>query len=118
MSLDVVETPRPRPAPPVRAPRHAGPAGPAAGDPPGRGPARHRRRRDPAALADRLWRPPLGLAAAIFAGCGPVHALGHPDLVFHAVLVGLALSAAAVPLGLFGMRSDRTADPVAGESRR
>ncbi|GAB1640548.1 hypothetical protein [Krasilnikovia sp. MM14-A1259] len=76
-------------------------------DPPSRPPARHRRRwslRDLPALADRLWRPPLGLAVALFASCGPAHALGNPEYVYYAVLVGLALSGLAVPLGLVGLR--------------
>lgn len=110
MSLDVLEAPHSPPR--DHAPRHARPATGAADDPP----ARHRRPRDPVALADRLWRPPLGLAAGIFAACGPAHALGHTDLVFDAVLVGLTVSAAAVPLGLYGMRGGGSADPAADES--
>ncbi len=68
-------------------------------------PWRHRRPR-PAVpeIADRLWRPPLALAVFIFAACGPVHALGHTDVVYFAVLIGLALSALAVPLGLVGLK--------------
>ncbi|GGQ73673.1 hypothetical protein [Couchioplanes azureus] len=77
------------------------------GDPPSRPPARHRYRwslRDLPGLADRLWRPPLGLAVAIFASCGPAHSLGHTDYVFNAVLVGLGLSGLALPLGVIGLR--------------
>ncbi|MFI5935903.1 hypothetical protein [Actinoplanes sp. NPDC051494] len=47
---------------------------------------------------------PLGTAAVTFAICGPAHALGHTDFVFYAVLVGLVLSAVAVPLGMIGLR--------------
>ncbi len=62
-------------------------------------------------LADRLWRVPLSIAVAVFAICGPAHALGHTDFVFYAVLVGLVLSAFAVPMGLLGLRHSRdTAD--------
>ncbi|MEU7907596.1 hypothetical protein [Actinoplanes sp. NPDC049118] len=67
-------------------------------------PARHYRVLDLPALAERLWRVPLALAAAIFAACGPAHALGHLDVVYWASLIGLALSACAVPLGLLGLR--------------
>jgi cytochrome c oxidase assembly factor CtaG len=66
--------------------------------------SRHRRSSRLPALADRLWRVPLGLASAVFALCGPAHALGHTDFVFYAVLIGLALSAFAVPMGLLGLR--------------
>jgi hypothetical protein len=113
MSLGVIDRPASGPAP------EPGPeAGGSAADPPSRTPPRHRRpRQAPAELAERLWRPPLGLAAGIFAACGPAHALGHTDLVFNAVLVGLTLSAAAVPLGLYGMRSTGPADPAVTESR-
>lgn len=85
----------------------AAPAGPVPdpAPPPARGPARHRRPRDLAELADRLWRPPLAVAVALFAACGPMHALGHVDAVYYTVLVGLALSALAVPLGLVGLRN-------------
>ena len=72
--------------------------------PPVRQPPRHRRRRDIPALAERLWRPPLALAVAVLAACGPAHALGHTDLVFVAVLVALVLAGAAVPLGLVALR--------------
>jgi hypothetical protein len=65
---------------------------------------RHRRPRDLPALADKLWRVPMGTAAVTFAICGPAHALGHTDFVFYAVLVGLMLSAFALPLGLLGLR--------------
>lgn len=67
-------------------------------------PARHYRVLDLPALADRLWRVLLVLAAVIFAACGPAHALGKADLVYFASLIGLALSAVAVPLGLLGLR--------------
>ncbi|OJF10622.1 hypothetical protein BG844_31035 [Couchioplanes caeruleus subsp. caeruleus] len=76
-------------------------------DPPSRPPARHRQRwslRDLPGLADRLWRPPLGVAVAIFASCGPTHSLGYTDYVFNAVLVGLGLSGLALPLGVIGLR--------------
>ena len=76
----------------------------AAPAPPGRQAARHRRRLDLPALAERLWRRPLALAVAIFAACGPAHALGYTDLVFAAVLVALVLGGSAVPLGLLGLR--------------
>ncbi len=69
-------------------------------------PWRHRRRRSVPEVADRLWRPPLGLAVLIFAACGPMHALGHTDAVYFAVLIGLALSATAVPLGLVGLKKE------------
>ncbi|AGL14295.1 hypothetical protein [Actinoplanes sp. N902-109] len=67
--------------------------------------SRHRRPSRLAALAERVWRVPLALAAAIFALCGPAHALGHTDFVFYAVLAGLVLSAFAVPMGLLGLRN-------------
>lgn len=60
--------------------------------------------RDLARLADRLWRPPLAVAVALFAACGPLHALGYADAVYWTVLAGLALAAVAVPLGLLGLR--------------
>ncbi|MEV6601501.1 hypothetical protein AB0M36_32310 [Actinoplanes sp. NPDC051346] len=82
------------------------PAAPVPADLPSRPPAQHRRPVDLPELADRLWRPPLALAVAIFAACGPAHALGHTDLVFHAVLVGLCLSVVAVSLGMIGLRRD------------
>lgn len=69
----------------------------------------HRRPRDLPALADRLWRPPLALAVVIFAACGPAHALGHTDVVYFAVLIGLTLSAVAVPLGLLGLKREQAA---------
>jgi hypothetical protein len=72
-------------------------------------PQRHRcprGRLDVPALADRCWRPPLGLAVVLFAVCGPVHAFGYTDAVYYLVLVGLALSAVAVPLGLLGLRHE------------
>ncbi|MCA2213952.1 hypothetical protein [Jidongwangia harbinensis] len=76
-----------------------------------RPPARHRRPRDLPALAERLWRRPLVVAAVIFAACGPAHALGHIDLVYHAVLIGLALSSLALPLGLLALRRPPAAEP-------
>jgi hypothetical protein len=77
--------------------------------------ARHRRPRDLPGLADRLWRRPLVAAAAIFAACGPAHALGHIDLVYHAVLIGLTLSGLALPLGLLALRHQPPdAEPAAG----
>ena len=75
-------------------------------------PPRHYRVLDLPALADRLWRVPLVLAAVIFAACGPAHALGRTDLVYYASLVGLALSAIAVPLGLLGLRRQPPSDPT------
>jgi hypothetical protein len=72
--------------------------------PPPRRVARHRRRLDVPALAERLWRGPSALAVAIFAACGPAHALGHTDLVFRAVLVALVLAGSSVPLGLLALR--------------
>jgi hypothetical protein len=56
------------------------------------------------ALAERVWRWPLIGAAGLFTACGPLHALGHVDLVYWTVLVALTLGVAAVPLGLFGLR--------------
>ncbi|MFI1991639.1 hypothetical protein [Actinoplanes sp. NPDC020271] len=138
MSLDVLEAPPATPAltaPPVMAAPAvlpAAPARPAEAGPPEQ-PHRHTLRRHtlrrhtlrrhtlrrhrrprstPSRIADRLWRPLLGLAAVIFAACGPAHALGNTDLVFNAVLVGLALSAFAVPLGMIGLRAgdDETED--------
>ncbi len=73
-------------------------------------PARHRRPLRPAELADRWWRRALGLAAGLFAACGPAHALGLIDLVFWTVLLGLGLAAAAVPLGLLGLRHQDAGD--------
>jgi hypothetical protein len=77
--------------------------------PPARQVARHRRRPDLPALAERLWRRPLVLAVAIFVACGPAHALGHTDLVFMAVLVALVLAGCAVPLGLVALRHEPAA---------
>ncbi|MEV4706341.1 hypothetical protein [Actinoplanes sp. NPDC049316] len=91
--------PTPRPAPLV-----------VVADPPKRPKSRHRRPPGLAEIADRAWRPPLALAVAIFAACGPAHALGHVDLVYYAVLVALALSAVAVPLGLLALRRPAVAD--------
>lgn len=74
---------------------------------------RHRRPRlRVAAVAERLWRPPLVLAAIVFAACGPAHALGHTDLVFWAVLVGLGLSAFAVPVGMLALRHEPAVLPA------
>ncbi|AEV85689.1 hypothetical protein ACWT_4667 [Actinoplanes sp. SE50] len=73
-------------------------------------PGRHRRPWHLPELADRLCRRALTVAAGLFAACGPAHALGLTDLVFWTVLVGLGLAAAAVPLGLFGLRHGDTAD--------
>ncbi|UQU62419.1 hypothetical protein COUCH_25715 [Couchioplanes caeruleus] len=101
MAVDVTPAPvvtpsdPPRPAPVV-----------VADDPPTRPDPQHRRPLTLAELADRAWRPPLALAVAIFAACGPAHALGHTELVYYAVLVGLALSACAVPLGFLASRHD------------
>ncbi|MEU4221291.1 hypothetical protein [Actinoplanes sp. NPDC026623] len=75
-------------------------------------PARHYRVLDVPALADRLWRVPLALAAAIFVACGPAHALGQTELVYYGSLAGLALAAAAVPLGLLGLRGQPPSDPA------
>jgi hypothetical protein len=93
----------------------AAPADPAPEPPPARGPARHRRPRDLAELADRAWRPPLAVAVALFAACGPVHALGYVDAVYYAVLIGLALSGLAVPLGLLGLRHSGPDEESAGD---
>ena len=89
MALDTTEAPVATVAPPAV---------------PGPAVARHRRRRDLPALAERLWRAPLALAVAIFAACGPAHACGYTDLVFGAVLVALVLAGCAVPLGLVALR--------------
>ena len=45
-----------------------------------------------------------GFLCALFAACGPLHALGYADAVYWTVLAGLALAAVAVPLGLLGLR--------------
>ncbi|BEL07952.1 hypothetical protein Q0Z83_061430 [Actinoplanes sichuanensis] len=67
--------------------------------------ARHRRRRrDLRARAVRLWRPALLAAVVLFALSGPAHAFGRTTVVFWMVLIGLALAAAAVPLGLLALR--------------
>lgn len=86
-------------------------------DPPTRPRARHRRPRDLGERADRWWRRLLATAVAIFAACGPVHALGHTDLVFYAVLVGLALSTLAVPLGLVALRWQPAPEESPGSAR-
>jgi arabinofuranan 3-O-arabinosyltransferase len=65
---------------------------------------RHRRRRDPRALAGRWWRPALAVAVVLFAVSGPAHAFGRTTVVFWLCLVGLALATAAVPLGLLALR--------------
>ncbi|WP_199512060.1 hypothetical protein [Nucisporomicrobium flavum] len=101
MAVDLTPAPAITPREPLPPPAPA-----AAGDPPTRPKSRHRRPLTLAELADRGWRPPLALAVAIFAACGPAHALGHTDLVYYAVLVGLALSACAVPLGFLASRHD------------
>ena len=71
-----------------------------------------------AARADRLWRPPLVLASALFALSGPAQALGKTDTVFYAALAGLTLGGIAVPLGLLALRTPstiaRTASTAAG----
>ncbi|MET8149499.1 hypothetical protein ACIBSW_38520 [Actinoplanes sp. NPDC049668] len=82
------------------------------------GPARHYRVLDLPRLADRLWRVPLVLAAVVFAACGPAHALGNTDLVYYGALVGLALSAFAVPLGLLGLRARPPSDRTDSDTRR
>ncbi|RZU54393.1 hypothetical protein EV385_6344 [Krasilnikovia cinnamomea] len=84
-----------------------------------RPPARHRRRislRDLPALADRCWRPPLALAVVLFVGCGPAHAFGYTDVVYFAVLIGLALSGCAVPLGLLALRHAPPMSPQVAHS--
>lgn len=105
MSLDVTDAPAPAAAEPPAPPPEPVPA---VADPPVRPRARHRRALGAAELAERSWRPPLALAVAIFAACGPAHALGHTDLVYYAVLVALALSAVAVPLGMLALRRGGT----------
>jgi hypothetical protein len=108
MALDLTELPVPV-AEPVPAPAHHRAPEPAE---PQR-PRRHRRPRgrlDVPALADRGWRPLLWLAVVLFAVCGPVHAFGYTDAVYHLVLVGLALSAVAVPLGMLGLRHEPADD--------
>jgi hypothetical protein len=108
MALDLTELAVPV-AEPVPAPAQQLAPGPGEPQPP----RRHRRPRgrlDVPALADRGWRPLLSLAAALFAVCGPVHAFGYTDAVYHLVLVGLALSAVAVPLGLLGLRHEPAED--------
>jgi hypothetical protein len=65
------------------------------------------------ALAERAWRPLLGLAVTAFVVCGPAHALGQVNLVYSLVLVGLASSVVAIPLGLLGLR-DHAAPTEAG----
>ncbi|KUL27686.1 hypothetical protein [Actinoplanes awajinensis] len=73
--------------------------------------ARHRRpHRSLTELAGSLWRRALGLAVVLFAACGPAHAFGQTDLVFHTTLLGLALAGLAVPLGLAGLRHEDRAD--------
>jgi len=102
VSLDFTDAPaavQPPPPPAVAVVPAAVPP-----DPPARPRARHRRPRNLGELAERCWRPPLALAVAIFVACGPAHALGHTDLVYHAVLVALTLSAVAVPLGCLALR--------------
>lgn len=108
------------------APRHAAPAPasspassssrtsaarPVATDPPVRPRARHRRPGDLPALADRWSGRLLVLSVAVFAACGPAHAFGHTDLVYHAVLVGLTAGALAVPLGLLALRGQPPTAP-------
>ena len=109
MTLDVVDAP----APAATEPSPPRPVA-AATDPPVRPRARHRRPLSLTELAERSWRPPLALAVAIFAACGPAHALGHIDLVYHAVLVGLGLSGAAVPLGMIALRGSGPGDDDPG----
>ncbi|WP_412750689.1 hypothetical protein [Krasilnikovia sp. M28-CT-15] len=78
-----------------------------------RPPARHRRRlglQDLPALAERSWRPPLVLAVVLFVACGPAQAFGYADVVYFAVLIGLALSGIAVPLGLLALRESAPGD--------
>jgi hypothetical protein len=50
------------------------------------------------------------MAALLFALSGPAHAFGLVDAVFYAALIGVALGAAAVPLGLFGLYLNRSLD--------
>ncbi|MFI5495098.1 hypothetical protein [Actinoplanes sp. NPDC051859] len=104
MSLDLAEAPAPVAAPV-----------PAVTDPESRPPARHRQHftlRALPALADRLWRLPIGTAAVIFASCGPAHSLGYTDYVFNAVLVGLGLSGIALPLGVIGLKNSAADEPA------
>lgn len=68
-------------------------------------------RRSLGELAERWWRAPLALAAAIFALSGPAHALGRTDAVFYASLAGVTLGAVAVPLGLLALRYHGPEDP-------
>lgn len=63
-------------------------------------------------MAERWYGRLLAVAVVLFAACGPAHALGHTDLVFHAVLVGLVLAALAVPLGLLALRRQPPPDPA------
>jgi hypothetical protein len=69
-----------------------------------------------AGLADRIWRLPLLLAAALFALSGPAHAFGRTDAVFLASLVGVTLGAVAVPLGLLSLRDGRAPAPEPEEN--
>jgi hypothetical protein len=64
-----------------------------------------RGRRLPARLAERLWRWPLLLAAGLLALCGPATSLGRTGVVLPCALAAVALTALAVPLGLFALRA-------------
>ena len=68
---------------------------------------RHRRPSELGRQAERLWRWPLAVAVIIFAVSGPLHSLGHTDLVYYASLGGLTLGGLALPLGLLGLGSRR-----------
>lgn len=103
MAVEVTDMPALTPS--GAAPSPAQPSA-VAEDPPARPRSRHRRPLSLIDVAERAWRPPLALSVAIFAACGPAHALGHTELVYHAVLVGLALSACAVPVGFLASRHD------------
>lgn len=72
------------------------------------------RRRELPALAERLWRRPLGAAVALFAACGPVQALGYLDVVYWMVILALTLITFAVPLGMVGLLADRSAQRRGG----
>jgi hypothetical protein len=61
-----------------------------------------------AALAERVWRWPLVLAAVLMVAAGPAQAAGQTSAVLYASLLAVALAAVAVPVGLLALLTEES----------
>lgn len=59
-----------------------------------------------AALAERVWRWPLVLAAVLMVAAGPAQAAGRTSAVLYASLLAVGLAAIAVPVGLLALLTE------------